>query len=142
MTAELADFEILDFLNGLRTLNDEIQRSGTVRLPLSFHDGSNINAHHDVIRRCLSDLEAFSEENEIQQKDMADLDSLLGLSTKYYEYKTSIKDWMLFAYLKEQAEIETRENDVQEDDWHPPDNWEYGTDDEKEAHRSFWENKK
>lgn len=33
LTAELADFEILDFLNGLRTLNDEIQRSGTVRLP-------------------------------------------------------------------------------------------------------------
>lgn len=141
LTAELADFEILDFLNRLRTLKEEIQLSGNARLPLSFHDGSNINVHHDVVRRCLSDLEVFAEENKIEQKDFADLDDLLGLSTKYYEYKTSIKDWMLFAYLKERAEIETRESDIQADDWYPPDDWEYGTDDEKEAHQDYWKNK-
>lgn len=145
LSGDLADYEILDFLDRLRSLNKGIEESKTISSILDFDNGSKINVHYDSIRHCLRDLEVFVSDNKIQKKPPLDFDSidelnvddLLGLSFKQYNYTAPIKYWMILAYLKEQDELERRQRDVDVNDWCPPANWATGTDDEKEAFTNY-----
>ena len=143
LTGDLDEFEIIDFLDRLGTLSKLSENSRGLKIPLDFSEGSKINAHPDVIRHCLHSLENFSKENELRtdSNDFSFME-LAGCPMRSYSYTTNIKDWMLFAYFKDQSALESHERDSQENDWCPPDNWANGTDDERQAYQDFMKNQK
>ena len=66
------------------------------------------------------------------------------MNDEYQEYlfACTLDFSILLLYLLNLADKEEEVDEIPDDSWTPPKNWSDGTDDEKEAYKTFWENKK
>jgi hypothetical protein len=91
----------------------------------------------------------FFEEYKLLEADKvltseSSIEDLLGVNDQYQEYlfACTLDFSILLLHLLNLADKEEDVDEIPDESWTPPENWSHGTDDEKEAYKTFWGNQK
>lgn len=140
LTGKIFDFKLLAFEKVMADIGNSnkeplmILESRTKRIEIKQY------AFIDLLNRIRNLIDANDLKKVVDEESF--LDDLLGLNTKEIEFTAFMSDWTILDLISEIDETQSKlSDDTGPDDWLPPENWAYGTDDEKEAYASFWKSK-
>lgn len=138
LSSNLFDYEIIFYLNQFTSFFS-IDRDSTCELNIN---NSKFNILTTNISTYFNNLKEFAELNNIENISDSErsIESLLGMTPPFL-YEAPFENWLVLSYFNESAQDQGSDTRKEINDWAPPDNFAYGTDDEKEIYKDFWKNK-